>query len=191
MTRIYMIRHGRPSAPWGEHAEPDPGLDGTGLRQAEETAQALLALPASHRPVRVISSPLRRCRETAQPFAAAIGVDMEVDTRFGEIPTPATLAPEDRAAWLRNAVRGRWPDIEGDRDYDGWRVAVGEALSALGSNSAVFSHYVAINAAVACATGDARVLSFRPDHASITVFAVDAGRLTLLERGREAATQVL
>jgi hypothetical protein len=35
------------------------------------------------------------------------------------------------------------------------------------------------------------VLSFRPDHASITVFEARDGVLTLIERGPEAATQVL
>jgi len=55
----------------------------------------------------------------------------------------------------------------------------------------VFSHYVAINAAMSCLTGEDRVLTFRPDHASISTLDVDAGRLTLVERGPEAATQVL
>jgi hypothetical protein len=50
---------------------------------------------------------------------------------------------------------------------------------------------VAINAALACVTGAPQVLSARPDHCSITVFEVADGRLSLVEQGREAETQVL
>ena len=83
-----------------------------------------------------------------------------------------------------------WADIKGDIDYVAWAKAVGEALVEVKAG-AVFSHFVAINAALACATGEAQVAIFRPDHASISVFEVEGGRLTLIERGPEAATQVL
>jgi broad specificity phosphatase PhoE len=139
----------------------------------------------------VFSSPLRRCRETAQPFADAIGVPVEIEARFGEIPSPSSLAQEERGPWLRNAFQSRWTEVRGDIDYDVWRAAVGEALGDLATNTAVFSHFVAINAALACVTGETRVLTFRPDHTSITVFEVDDGRVSLVERGPEAATQVL
>ncbi len=191
MARLYMIRHGKPSAAWGQHPDPDPGLDETGAAQARAAAEVLMALPADQRPGRVFSSPLRRCRETAQPFADAIGVPVEIEERFGEIPSPASLAQEERGPWLRNAFQSRWTEVKGDIDYDVWRAAVGEALGELDANTAVFSHFVAINAALACVTGETRVLTFRPDHASITVLEVNDGRVSLVERGPEAATQVL
>jgi broad specificity phosphatase PhoE len=191
MARLYMIRHGKPLATWGEHADPDPGLDETGAGQAREASRALLALPPDRRPTRVMSSPLRRCRETALPFATAIVVGVDVEARFGEIPSPAALAQEARGPWLRNAFQSQWSQVKGDIDYDIWRAAVGEALAELTTDTAVFSHFVAINAALACVTGERQVLTFRPDYTSITVFEVDHGRLTLVERGPEAATQVL
>lgn len=73
MSKVYMIRHGKPASTWGD-ADPDPGLDETGHAQARAAADSLLALPIEDRPTAVISSPLRRCRETAQPFADALGV---------------------------------------------------------------------------------------------------------------------
>jgi len=188
MTRLYMIRHGKPSSTWGQNPDPDPGLDEAGHAQARAAAQTLIALPDAVRPTRVFSSPLRRCRETAQPYADLIGVMLEIDERFGEIPTPAALSQEERGPWLRAAFQGRWPDIKGDLDYDAWRKSVGAALAER-AGCAVFSHFVAINAA--CITGDDQVLSFRPDHASISTFELQDGRLTLVERGPEAATQVL
>jgi broad specificity phosphatase PhoE len=190
MTRLYMIRHGKPSSTWGQHPDPDPGLDEAGHAQAKAAAQILIALPEPVRPTRVFSSPLRRCRETAQPYADLIGVAVEVDERFGEIPTPSALTQDERGPWLRAAFHGRWTDIKGDLDYDLWRKAAGAALAER-AGCAVFSHFVAINAAISSITGEEKVLTFRPDHASISTFDVEAGKLSLIERGPEAATQVL
>jgi broad specificity phosphatase PhoE len=188
MSRIYMIRHGKPAATWGQASDGDPGLDETGKAQARAVRDVLLALPQP--PRLVVSSPLRRCRETAQPLADALGVEPQIDDRFGEVPTPAALAPEERPAWLRNAFGGLWREIRGDLDYDAWRRTVAAALTEY-AGAAVFSHYVAINAAVSVVTRRDEVLCFRPDHTSITTFELDGGELRLAEHGREAETQVL
>ncbi len=190
MTRIYMIRHGRPSSTWGEDADPDPGLDSQGRAQAEAAADALMALAPGDRPARVFSSPLRRCRETAQPFADRLGVEVEIESRFGEIPTPKALSEAERGPWLRAVFTGLWREVQGDLDYDAWRRSVADAVAAQ-PGAAVFSHFVAINAVVTTVTQDERVLAFRPDHASISVFEVGPEGLTLVERGPEAQTQVL
>src|SRR5580658_1220758 len=101
MARLYMIRHGKPSSAWGQDPDPDPGLDDAGKAQARAAADALMALPADERPTRVFSSPLRRCRETAQPFADRIGAVVEIDPLVGEIPTPKALSEAERGPWLR------------------------------------------------------------------------------------------
>lgn len=189
MSRVYMIRHGKPASTWGE-ADEDPGLDETGQAQARAAAEALLALPEPARPTRVVSSPLKRCRETAQPFADALGVEVIIDARVGEIPTPKALSAEERPAWLRNAFGGHWHEIQGDLDYDQWRRGVAAAVAGY-PGTAVFSHYVAINGAVSTAADDSRVMAFRPDHTSMTTFETDGQTLSIVERGREAATQVL
>ncbi len=186
---IRMIRHGKPASTWGG-ADDDPGLDEVGHAQARAAAEALMVLPPTERPRRVISSPLRRCRETAQPFADALGVMVEIDPRVGEIPTPAALASEERPAWLRAAFSARWGEIEGDMDYVEWAVGVAAAVAEY-ENCAVFSHFVALNAAVGTAIGDDRAVVFRPDHTSITVFEIKDGQLSLVEQGAEASTQVL
>jgi broad specificity phosphatase PhoE len=189
MTRVHVIRHGRPAATWGGEDE-DPGLDGVGLAQAITAAREILALPASQRPTKVVSSPLRRCRETAEPLADALGVPIQIDPRVGEIPTPASLSHEARPTWLRQAFGGRWDEVVGDLDYVDWTRTVAAALREH-AGAAVFSHFVALNAAVSVATGQAEVMAFRPDHCSRTVFDVDGERLILVEKGREAQSQVL
>jgi broad specificity phosphatase PhoE len=189
MSRLFLIRHGKPAATWGE-ADEDPGLDATGQAQAEAARDALLALPADQRPTKVVSSPLRRCRETAMPTAEALGVEIEIDPSVGEIPTPTNLSAEDRPAWLREVFQGRWADAKGDLNYEDWRRQVAAGLAAR-AGTAVFSHYVAINAVMSLLADDDRVLVFRPDHASISTLDTDGGALSLVERGREASTGVL
>src|SRR4051812_5660010 len=151
MARLYLIRHGRPSATWGGH-DDDPGLDGAGRAQAEAARDWLLSRPQDERPTRVVSSPLRRCRETAQPTAEALGVEMEIDGAVGEIPTPKALSAAERGPWLRDAFQGTWKAIQGDLDYDAWRGDIAASLVVRG-NTAVFSHYVAINAVVSTLLG--------------------------------------
>ena len=99
MSRVYLIRHAKPSAAWGGH-DDDPGLDEVGRAQAEKAAQTLLALPPEHRPTRVVSSPLRRCQETARPFAEAIGATLEIDPAVGK-------RRENRACQRRHEVKNR------------------------------------------------------------------------------------
>ncbi len=189
MAKVYMIRHGRAAAGWGhEGADPDPGLDDVGHDQARAACAALLALP--ERPTLILTSPLRRCRETAAPFAAALGLEPIVEPRVTEIPTPKALADTARPDWLRAAFKGTWAGIEGDLDYLAWRDAVAAAV-AEHPNAAIFSHFVAINAALSAALGKAEVNIMQPDNASITTFETDGSRLTLVTEGREAETQVL
>ena len=189
MPLVHMIRHGRPQSGWGdEHADPDPGLDDTGREQAEAACAALLALPEP--PTLILTSPLRRCRETAEPLARALGIEPIVEPRVAEIPTPRGIPALDRPDWLRAAFQGQWASIEGDIDYLAWRDAVAEAVAAR-PGAAIFSHFVAINAAASAALGRPEVMAFRPDNASITTFETDGKRLTLIEHGREAETRVL
>lgn len=189
MSRLYLIRHGRPASTWGG-ADEDPGLDEIGRAQAEAVADRLMALPEAERPRRVASSPLRRCRETAAPLAARLGLDLVIDPAVGEIPTPAGIGLDARSDWLRTAFQGSWAEIEGDRDYEAWRAGV---LAAVGEREgwAVFSHFVAINAVVSRLEGSDAVVRFRPDHTSVTVLEARPEGLRLLQRGHEAATQVL
>ena len=189
MARVYLIRHGKPAAAWGSD-DDDPGLDEAGQAQARAVAAWMLALPAHERPTAVAASPLRRCRETAGPLALALGVAVEIDPAVGEIPTPAALSHADRPAWLRAAFTGRWSQIKGDLDYDAWRRAVARAVC-LRPRTAVFSHFVAINAVLSVLAGDETVIGFRPDHASVTILDLAAGALRLIARGPEAATGVL
>jgi broad specificity phosphatase PhoE len=188
-SRIYLIRHGRPRSGWGGF-DDDPGLDDHGVAQAHGACMRLMDLPAALRPRVVVSSPLRRCMETAAPLAEALGREIIIDPAVGEIPTPTSLAREERSAWLRSALQGAWGAIPGDEDYGVWRRSVADAVASHGG-AAIFSHFVAINAVTSLLSGDDQVVVFRPDYASTTVLEVRAGALALLQLGAEAATGIL
>jgi broad specificity phosphatase PhoE len=186
MSRLYLIRHGRPAAGWGE--DDDPGLDETGKAQARAVAERLMN--ELERPLAVVSSPLRRCRETAEPLARALGVDVEIDPAVGEIPTPKGLTARERPGWLREAMSGAWWQIRGDIDYALWRVDVLDAIRRR-PDTAVFSHFVAINAVVSALAGQDQVIAFRPDHVSVTTLSLEPSGLRVVERGAQATTRVL
>lgn len=190
MPRLYLIRHAKPAASWGE--DPDPGLDHTGLAQARATAEEL-ARSVSRLPL--YSSPMRRCRETAQPLAQMWFCDAEPMASVAEIPSPP-LDLAKRHDWLIASMRGSWQQLhdnapKGSIDYLQWRRELIDSLLAVKHDSVICTHFVAINVAVGSAQKREEVVCFRPDHASVTVMTNDNGRLRLIELGRQADTLVL
>lgn len=182
MTRIFLIRHAEPAAAWGE--DDDPGLSEHGHKQAAAAAARLAPLGLN----RVVSSPMRRCRETAAPFATACGIEPTIEARVSEVVTPAEIT--DRRAWLGEHFPWRsgspprlWAGVGGG--LRAWREEVLAGVRALPSDCAVFSHFIAINAIVGAATGREETIVCRPDHASITEIAVDGDAIRLVQLGAE------
>ncbi|MGH8176546.1 MAG: histidine phosphatase family protein [Steroidobacter sp.] len=190
MPRLYLIRHARPSASWGE--DPDPGLDALGQTQARATAQALAS---SHALVPIYTSPLRRCRETAAPLSELWDCTIQSFPPVAEIPSPP-IELAARREWLGAAMQGTWARLhatapDGSIDYLVWRRALVDSLIAMPRDCVIFTHFIAINVAVGAATSSEQVVCFRPDHASVTAIDATAGRLSVFELGREAATSIL
>jgi len=181
MAKIYLVRHGRASSSWG--LEMDPGLDDLGRSQAQAAARKLAPLG----PLPIISSPRTRARETAMPLAKIWHIEPVIKERVGEIRFPSET-PADRIRWLKEVMVDQWPNL--DRDLQHWRREVIEALLSIATDTVVFTHFIAINAAVGHATEDDRVISFSPDNASITILETKGNELCLVERGGEAETRV-
>lgn len=177
---IYLIRHGEPAATWSTH--PDPGLTELGARQAADAAETLARAGAK----RAITSPLQRSRETAAPFEKLMETHARIEPAVGEIITPPGI--EDRGAWLRSVMAGNWSALE--PDFQDWRSKVLGALDTLQDETAVFSHFIAINVVAGLLTGDDRVVIFKPAHCSITRLVRRGGKLQVAEFGAEAATIV-
>ena len=179
MPRIYMIRHGKAAAGFGE--DMDPGLDSTGHDQAKAAAQDLKGLG----PKPIISSPLKRCQETSAPLAALWKATPRIEPRVAEIPSPKGMSLEERVVWLRKHMGGHWTGS--DPALERWRDDCVAAILELKTDTVVFSHYVAINVLMGNAMNDDRVVVFSPDNCSITVFDNSGSKLRLLEKGNEAS----
>lgn len=182
MVRLYLVRHGKASASFSE--AHDPSLDETGRTQAEKLAERIGPLG----PLPIVTSPLRRARETSTPLEQRWRFTARIEPAVGEIPAP-TEDPAQRGRWMREVMAGRWPGQS--KDLREWRRGVADALVALVRPTVVVTHFVAINVAVGIAEGDDRVISFAPDNCSLTVLDVEDGVLRLVRRGAEATTRVL
>lgn len=187
MPLIYMIRHGEAASGWD--ADMDPGLSEKGRAQSEAVAREIEARVGKKLPL--ISSPLRRCRETGEPLAKAWAQAPRIDERVGEIPSPVHDL-KARGEWLRGFMAGTWSEAapQGGIDFRARHQGVVEALTGLAEDTVVFSHFVAINAAAGTALSDDRVILFRPDNCSVTIFETRGASLSLVEKGREGDTKV-
>jgi broad specificity phosphatase PhoE len=193
LATLYLVRHARPASTYGDSV--DPGLDDTGLSQAVQAAAELQKLPNR---LPVYTSPLRRCRETAKPLGDAWGVQPIVFPEIGEVPSPP-LALKERQEWLRKGMASDWAALQasappGSPDYAAWRAALLDAVRAMAGDVVIFSHFIAINVVIGAARKSEQVISFRPDHASITVVEAGEGGIAVKALGREvgsAETSVL
>lgn len=113
-TTLVLLRHGEtaltPEKRFSGSGGADPELSATGVRQAAAAASALAARGTVQA---VLSSPLRRCQQTASAVAARLGLEVRTEDGLREADFGAweglTFAevrerhPEDLAAWLASA----------------------------------------------------------------------------------------
>ena len=173
MARIYLVRHGEASGYDGA----DPALTELGHRQAQLVAQRLDEITVA--PIDIVSSPLRRALDTAQPLADLWSKTPLVVDAVRELPSPGTQ--HERRPWLRAALRSTFAEL-GDEQRR-WRDGIVQSLVAHERDTAVFTHAVVISAVVGHMQRDDRVLGFLPANTSITVIDVVDRTLTLVERG--------
>lgn len=182
MAIVRMVRHGEASAGYSVH--PDPGLSAAGRQQAERVADRL----GSHQGEQVISSPMARARETATPLAERWGLSVLTAPEVSEIPSPG-LSPEARGPWLQEVMAGTWDDAS--KEVRAWRDGIATFLCSLDTDAVVFSHFVAINAALSVATGSRQPRVAHLDHCSVTTFTTESGQLRVVETGEQGQTTIL
>src|SRR5258706_14010217 len=172
MARIYMVRHGKAEAGFGEGM--DPGLDALGRSQAQGVAEKLKPLG----PLPILSSPLRRTQETAAPLARIWNRRPVIESAVAEIPSPKGMTLEERAQWLRKLMAGSWRAVT--PELAEWREACIASVAGLSEDTAIFSHYVALNVIAGAATADDRVATSPPDNFPGTTFESDGVKLRLV-----------
>ena len=181
-VEVHLVRHGRAAAGWD--TDVDPPLDDLGRAQAVAVADVLAGLG----PLAVVTSPLRRCRETAAVYADPRGLDAVVAEEVREVPSPEGYAMEQRVEWLRGAMAAEWRAL-GPR-YLAYRDSVVDFVAALTEPTVVFSHFVAINAVIGACVGDDRLVIRRLDNCSVTTVSIEDGNLRLMSGGAEADTLI-
>jgi 2,3-bisphosphoglycerate-dependent phosphoglycerate mutase len=172
---VLWIRHGEPEriAP-GSGVRADPPLTAAGREQAKRLAEWL----AVEQVDAVLSSPLRRAIETAQPIAAAVGREVETFEGIVEydvnsdhyIPTEELRVTKDER-WTA-MVEGRWDEF-GAELPEIFRARVDEAVNAIvdrfpGGRVAAVCHGGVINVAIGSVLGIAQPLWFEPGYSSIS-----------------------
>jgi len=164
VPRITLVRHGKAAAGW---EDSDPPLDDTGRAKAEAMAAAIGGYART-----LISSPLRRARETAAALERRWGVAATVEPRFGEVVAPDEYDVSTRVNWLRGFLAGTYADA--GSDYCVWRDKILDTVRALTDDTVVVSHFVAINAVIGRALGEDRVVCHPIGNCSRTTIDVDA-----------------
>jgi len=187
MTKLYLVRHGEAAATWDK--DKDPALSALGKQQAEKAAEDLFNLG----PISVLTSPLQRTRQTAQPFERNWKIHAMIEPAIAEIPTP-NLKMEERGPWLASIMGGTWSEHgsvqAGSGTLQDWRETLIERLLKINEDILLTTHFIAINVAVGWATGDDRIISFKPDNCSCTALEISNGKLELVSLGQEAETVI-
>ena len=165
---LILVRHGRTSANAAGllQGRVDNELDDVGAQQADQIASAMSRTDL--RPDRIVSSPLRRARQTAEATARLTGLKVSIDERWAELdygewdglPISEVRVPE----WRRwRADIGFAPP--GGESLGQLNDRVGAACDELaavaaGRNVAVFTHVSPIKSAVRWALGTSDEISW-------------------------------
>lgn len=170
--KLVLVRHGRPDE--SDSLRPhDPPLLDAGHRQAVAVADRLAGRGITH----IISSPLLRARETAQPLSERLGLSVQIidgwaeadrhTQRYRSTETLRALGATEWARFLADPVTYLGGNTEHFR---------GAVLSALASTMelpsegtvAVFTHGLPINVVLSHALGLQRIVHFAPGYGSVT-----------------------
>ena len=169
--KLVLVRHGRPDEddPTRPH---DPPLRADGRVQAEAVA-ARLALEGI---TRIVSSPMLRAMQTAQPLADRTGLPIDImdgwaeaDRHLERYRSTETLRALGKAEWSRLLAD---PVVYLGGDTQTFKADVLAALAASfgdrHAHVAVFCHGLPINVVLSHALGLARIVHFAPGFGSMT-----------------------
>ena len=171
--KLVLVRHGRPDE--DDHERPhDPPLRADGIAQARAVADRL----ALEGITRIVSSPMTRALQTAQPLAERLGLAIETidgwaeaDRHAGRYRSTETLRALGESEWSRFLDD---PIAFFGGDTAAFRSGVLGALAATigelpsDAHVAVFTHGLPINVVLSHALGLPRLVHFAPGYASMT-----------------------
>ena len=174
---LVLVRHAEPIRIGAEESggeAVDPELTRRGHEQAQRLATWLAAEPVHH----VVSSPLRRATETAQPVAATHGLDVEIMDGLREWDAdadhyiPVEELRETKDDRWQAMIEGRWEDYGGENP-ERFRARIVPTLNAVveahaGETVVVVCHGGVINVYLAALLALTHHLWFDPAYTSIS-----------------------
>jgi broad specificity phosphatase PhoE len=171
--RLILVRHGRPDED-GAETPNNPPLNEVGWRQAQATARLL----GSEGITRIVTSPLRRARETAEPLAKGLRLAIETIDLWAEADRGAsryrsteTLRADGGEAWSRflaDPIGYLGGDPASFRDGVLAALDATVAKEAPTARVAVFTHGLPINIVLAHALGLDSITRFLVGYGSVT-----------------------
>ena len=198
---LLLIRHAEPVriGPGTAAGPADPHLTERGRVQAHRLAVWLGAEPIDA----VLSSPLLRARETAEPVGRALGLDVEIVDGLMEYDAqsdfyiPVEELRETRDHHWTAMIEGRWDELGGEPP-ERFRARIVPCVDAIidrfpGGTVAAVCHGGVINVYLAALLGLEHHLWFHPEYTSISrVAAARTGErsvVTLNETAHLVATR--
>ena len=201
-AELYLIRHGDalpgPEIVTPEGGEPSsPPLTSLGRRQAD----ALSRWWADKKFDALYTSPLRRARQTAAPFAEIRAMEVipvndlrevhfRIDGKTPGDPSDPALSLAEMKKRYDDAIRrvsegGRWSVLPGAESGAHLRERVTRALTRIaadhpGGRVAVFAHAGVINVFLAVILGQERDLLFPLHNTSVTIVRCQGNRASLV-----------
>ncbi len=188
---LILIRHAHPLSEETKDRSPaDPPLSRIGTQQARAVASWLARNP----PDRLVSSPARRARDTAQVTALALSKDVAIDERLRDAnPTRERYVTlEDERARDPKAYRRRLEDYASSRHLAEASVRVNAALDEWtaghpGMRVAVFCHGSVVNVYAARVLGLAQLAFLQADYASTHRFMISRSAIRSVRSLNETA----
>jgi 2,3-bisphosphoglycerate-dependent phosphoglycerate mutase len=178
-VELLLIRHAEPVriSPGSAAGPADPHLTERGRVQAVRLAAWLDAEPVDA----ILSSPLRRARETAAAIGRALGLDVEVVDGLMEYDAqsdfyiPVEELRETRDHHWTAMIEGRWDELGGEPPHE-FRARIVPCVDAIierfpGGRVAAVCHGGVINVYLAALLGLDRHLWFHPEYTSISRIA--------------------
>ena len=191
MTIIYLIRHGEALEGW---TSKDPPLSQKGKLQARSIIPFLKTISIEE--LNVISSPLKRCKETATICMQGFNVDISIEEKFRELPSPISNLDE-RVNWLKRILPLTWSELAKDEltlnsniNFDYWRQQILDEILTFKINTVVFTHYVVINTIVGNILGSDKIVNFQPSNCSITEINLINNEFKIITLGENFETMV-
>tara|TARA_B100000965_G_scaffold276856_1_gene234657 strand:+ start:527 stop:1117 length:591 start_codon:yes stop_codon:yes gene_type:complete len=195
MIKIYLVRHGEATEGW---TSQDPSLSELGKSQAQSlmTVMDSVVDESSINNTNVLSSPLKRCKETASLALQKKYLEIVINDNFRELPSP-TLDLEKRVNWLRRILPLTWSELLKDKEtidsgvnFNQWKKNIMSNIYSLKKDTIIFTHFVVINAVIGEILKSNKIINFQPANCSITEISKINGKLKIVKLGKSLESKV-